>query len=231
MKFTLNPVFSQAHGKLGKLSAYIGRIGLVLRISIKGTNPQTTYQQARRAQMLYYSKLWQTISESDIAAWNVAAGDYTYSDVLAEKYAPAGFNLFLKVNLQNHVYGQVGDITTVPTFALPTNNGPIADVFALARPTAVLMTCDIPLVSVGDVFQLWATPNFSAGVSYWKGRKRPIKLYTAGVAIIADNILPNYIARLGTPVAGKKMAINGSYYNTVGHGAVIDEAELSGKVK
>ena len=60
MKITVHPMFTDVNGAIGKLTAYTGCIGLLMRIKKKGKNPQTIYQTARRANLKKYAQLWQT---------------------------------------------------------------------------------------------------------------------------------------------------------------------------
>jgi len=231
MKVTVHPMFLGIHGKMGKLSAYLGRIGTIIRVAKKGKNPQSTYQTTRRSMLKYYSQMWQTLTAADIASWNSAGNMTSKSDKLGTKYSQSGFNLFLGVNAQNRVFGGVIDITTVPSFVVPTDNGPLANVFTTLIPTPTIMTFDVPLVSAGDVLQIYATAIMSAGRSYWKGKEKPIHIYPAGAAQTVASYFAYYTARFGTAVTGKQIAVKSAYYSTVGHSAPVFEAELSGKVK
>jgi hypothetical protein len=226
-----HPNILAAHGKIKAITSFNTKGGDRMRACVIPRNPQSTYQQVRRSMFKHFAQTWQTLSSANISAWNVEAENHTKTNKVGKKYMMAGFNLYLHTNCQNRVYGGTIDITTVPTFAGPTDNGPLANWDTLTNPTQTTMTVDVPTITTNDVLQLFATQSYSPGKTNIKGKSRPFLLLTAHAAQPSLDIFNDYTTRLGTPVTGKKIAIHSVYYNTVGHGSTIYESELSGKVK
>jgi hypothetical protein len=226
-----HPNILTAHGKIKAITAFETKGGSRMRACVRGRNPNTTYQQVRKSQFTHFVQTWGTLSDAAISAWNVEGQLHHKSNKVGSKYAMAGFNLFVHVNCQFRVYGGSTDITIVPTFVGPTDNGPLANFDGPTTPSPTGMTVDVPAVASDDVLQLFATPCYSAGRTNVKGKSRPFLLIPTGTIQPSKDIFLDYVARLGTPVTGKKISIHSVYYNTVGHGSTVFETELSGKVK
>jgi len=234
MKFKCHPMFTDVHGTIGKFSAYVGRTAQTIRIKHKGINPNSTYQQAVRIALKYYSGLWATVALADQLAWKAQAKTITKVDKIGIKYHPTGHAHFVSVNCEKRNFGIAGDVTTVPGLGLGTDNGPLAAIFTVNLPSPTSILIDIPLVSAGDLMNLMATPMMSAGRFYWKGKSQPIHTFAAGAAQPGLECITFYSARFGAPITGKKVAFKNEYYNgntVTGLGSPLMEVELSGKVK
>jgi hypothetical protein len=61
-------------GKRGVVVGQGGRYGQVSRILAIPTNPRSTAQLAARQSLSTQAKIWRTLTQAQIAAWNTAAG-------------------------------------------------------------------------------------------------------------------------------------------------------------
>ena len=225
-------MFTNVHGAIGKLSAYTGRIGILMRIKKKGKNPQTVYQTARRANLKLFSQLWQTLSNVDQVSWNTFAKNYTYSDKISNKYHRSGFATFIGQNCEKQLYSPGSSHIMSPSTPIPAiNNGDLANIFTALLPLPTSLLIDIPIVSANNIMALWATPLMSAGRFYWKGKSSPIHMFPAGPAQPALECISFYTGRFSTPVTDKKLAFKNSYFEITSSSSPLFGAELSGKVK
>lgn len=227
MLIKFSGLVSGVSGKLNGSKLYKGRSGSVMSNKVKPKNPNTPGQIAQRAFLRYYSGLFASLLIAGIIAWNDAGAQLTKKNRVGDSHKIAGFNLYIIENTRNkHLYNLPWsggtpasslnvDLASPPAPLAPTVNGNLAAP-AIVGGSTQTMVIDIPLISTGDVLVISATPGYSAGKSFIKGKMRPFLVMPAHAAQPAFDIYAAYAANFGAVVASKVISFSAEYFSITG---------------
>ena len=230
-RVVMSAIIETISGKLGSAVFTKGRSGLNVRTRVKPHNPQTSYQTLVRNYFAVYTKMWRTLTPTEIASWNSAGANTAVKNKFGQSYAKTGKGLFIAANTENALVGDGVTITTPPASAIPTLI-PITGVsFDSVTPAATVKTD--AAVPADSLLQVWATPQLSAGISNFGKRATLIKTFPAGTAAGSLDIYPEYSAKYGLLIPGQQVAVQ-CYLNNANAPKFFAKhktgAELAGKV-
>ena len=188
-------------GSVGNTTSSRNRSGQYRRQRSFPTQPRTAAQVNARARLAGQSAAWRGLTEAQRAAWNAFAQSFTVVNNLGTTISLTGSQCFVKVNTTNLLNGDptVQAPPALPAFAACTITGMTATFtgavlnLAGANPTA------------GTKFQIYASPQLSAGVSY-NANFRYLATNQVFAAGIMD-IKAAYVAKFGALIAGKKIFV------------------------
>jgi len=202
MKTKFGSIVIDGRGKIGGHVASKNRSGNYLRTKVTPVNPRTTFQQNVRNTFGSLSQAWRGLTEDQRASWNNAVAAYAKTDIFGDLRNPSGISLFQKLN---------NVIINIDQVMLRTAPAPEAVKFLQlndAVVTAGIDTCSIsinPVMILGDVVIVKATPPLSAGKSFVKNAFRQISVLLDVNANPID-VSAAYIAKFGTgAVEGQKI--------------------------
>ena len=209
MKF--GAIVVDGRGKIGGHVASKNRGGAYLRTKVTPTNPNSTAQAAVRNRLTSLAQGFRALTAAQIAAWNSAVGDFAKTDIFGDIKNPSGVNLYTKLNSNLLEIGQ-SIITDVP---LPAAVEPVTSVTATAAagtPAFSVAFGPSPVPSK-TAFLIRATAQLSPGISNFSGKFRNIGQVNA-TDTTPENILAAYVAKFGTLVEGRKIAVEMVPVNT-----------------
>jgi hypothetical protein len=203
-KHKLSAMFSDLRGKLNGSKFSKGRSAHTLTNKVKGSNPQTSYQGKTRSLFRKYTAKWRTLGADSILAWNAAANEVSKSNAFGDSYKTTGHKYYVTCNVNAGLHG-AAEVATPPTIVIPA----LVDIGTLSlnhTGPVVKVTTDID-IPTGCTLILTATPPVSAGKTNLKGLHRVF--YEKAAPLVAGEIdlHTEYVARFGSPLAGKKIEI------------------------
>jgi hypothetical protein len=212
MKF-LSPIISDARASLGGATFSKNRGGNFARARVAPVQPRTSAQQAARASLSTLSSLWRGLTATQQAGWTSLAASIITKNSLGVSYTPTGSQLYVQCNRVLNTIGQAtisAPPALVPSFA---DMLPIAATATAGTPTFAVTT-SLGAAPTGFVFLVRATPQSSAGRSFFgQSQYRVIANYPSS-SFASLNILAAYTARFGTLAAGRKIAVSVSLVQT-----------------
>ena len=244
MEWKLSGLLADVNGKFGGSTVFQGRTGLIMRNVRKGKNPRSTTQIQRRGQFKFASQRWRDLTEVQIESWKQAAKQIGHKTKVGASYHSSGSALYSAVNdsgsyanvcalLGGYVPPVVLPIDDVPSLDNPTPLLPIKNIIAKNVGGAQTLTIEVPQVAGLDLMIIEATPQMSAGRSFFKGQFRPITSFDTTAIPGVTSLLTKYQAVFGDLVAGQKMCVRSRYYNKIGQASLskTGEVELSVRIK
>lgn len=198
------------HGKIGGSVIQKGRSSSIARVKVKGTNPQSSYQQAIRSVFSYFSAKFRSLGPTVVAAWNAAASNgFTSTNVFGNSFKKTGHGLYVGLNMNLNLIEQA-ELTNPPSpagISNPTQFDPTADVSATEMFLNATFQGGGTAVPSGTALVLIATPPVSGGVSFVKGQYRFITWLDATDDTATTNVWSDYAARFGAPVAANRIGL------------------------
>ena len=85
-------------GKLGLTVTWPGRNGLIRRTLVTPANPRTDRQLEVRDLLAQQARRFDTLTDAQQDAWNVAAAGYQSTHTLGQSGPLTGLQLFIRVN-------------------------------------------------------------------------------------------------------------------------------------
>lgn len=194
-------------GMSGKLNGSVmarNRAGSYVRNKTTPVNPQTDYQVAVRNRLAGQSAQWRGLTEFQRQSWIEAVDDWSNTNIWGDLVKPTGQNLFIKVNTS--ILNAGGSVLSLP----PNKVGaePVTEFSATndISDSELILTFATAPVPANHALVVEATAGVSAGISYMKNRYRQISVLPATTAT-GENVFSDYVAKFGTPEAGKKVGL------------------------
>jgi hypothetical protein len=183
------------------------RYGSYVRTKVTPVNPQSTAQQAARNRLSTNSQAWRGLTETQRQAWINAAANFPFTDIYGNSKTLSGQTLYVKLNTNLAIIGLPAIADAPSPVAIPALN------------SLILTATDVPAFSVAfdptpvpaDFVIAWsATGSVTPGKSFVKNLFRFIGT-NAEASGSPSNLLTQYQAVHGNPVAGQKIFIRGFY--------------------
>ena len=192
-------------GKLGLTVTWPGRNGLIRRILVTPANPRTDRQLVVRDLLAQQSRRFDSLTDAQQDAWNVAADGYKSTPTLGQSGPLTGLQLFTRINCKLGLLGQ--DLVDVP---------PTAPQFPGLAPQGLVITNTAGVIAVkvtcptnpGENTVLRASPPQNSAVRACRNF-RIIGLCPAPADGSAD-ITSLYVAEFGAVPAGKRLFVRAS---------------------
>ena len=115
----IGTISSDARGKVGGIVATRGRNGTNFKAHAAPVNPRTTYQQFQRSLVANGISAWKALTGVQQLTWAVLAAQYTYTNSLAQTYAPTGMQLWVQAYVNHSLAGTLLPLsapTSPPSF-------------------------------------------------------------------------------------------------------------------
>lgn len=209
----LSPLLSDARASIGGATASKNRAGNYFRARIAPVQPRTPAQQTVRANLSAFAASWRGLTASQIAGWNALAKSITKKSSLGQSYNPSGEQLYVGNN-QVLANSELGPVTDPPTSAFTFEALGAIDAVAAAGAATFTVATGLAAAPTGVVFALWATPQLSAGISFFgKSARRYVANYPAA-DYASINIKAAYVALFGALVAGSAIEVGVTMLDT-----------------
>lgn len=202
MKVKFGMMITDGLGKLGGHVVQRNAYGLFARTYVVPANPQTLFQQDRRAIVEDRIRQWPLLTDAQRAAWQALTADYPRTDGLGNSYFMTGQNLFVSLNLNLWMIGQ-GLIDAAPVKRIPDAIGEFSVVTDVAGVTMEI-TLDATYVDADALVICYATAGLSAGINYVSTKYRSLQFIDFAGGATA-NIETSYQVRFTFPIAGDKV--------------------------
>lgn len=188
------------------------RYGSYVRTKVTPVNPQTTAQQNVRNILSTQSQAWRGLTESQRQSWIDAAINFPFTDIFGNSKILSGSALYVKLN-SNLVNAGVAAIDAAPSpVEIPQL---VLGSFTAAAGTAAVSLAFTPATVPADfAICIQTTGNVGPGKSYVKNLFRTIG-YQAAAATSPANLLSDFEAVHGAPVAGQKIFVRAFMVSTV----------------
>jgi len=201
-KVKFSALVSEMRNKLNGSVFSKNRGGNYLRNKVTPSNPQTSHQVAVRARLTSFSQQWRSLTQTQIAAWRSAVGNFSKTDIFGDIRHPSGINLFVKLNVNLARIG-VASLTDPP--APGTVEAVTSIIVTASSITPSLSVAYLPTpVPANTKLVVSATPLESAGKNFVKSEFRDIAIINAATAS-PYNALAAYTARFGALIAGQQV--------------------------
>lgn len=195
---------TEGSGKLQGTVMLKGRSGPSARVNIKGVNPRTNSQIARRAALATRSQAWRGLSAANQAAWNAAAasGQFPQKSRLGRTYNPTGSQLYAKLNL-NILLAGGSAISAPPT--KPSLTQILLTTLTAADATPALSLAFSGTLGANEALLVYATGNLSPGI--FRPGDSKYRFLTAYSSTTPADLLSAFQALYGDPVEGQKIFV------------------------
>lgn len=205
-KFTPGAIVSEIRGKIAATVFSRNRGGAVIRNRIKPINRRSLGQSTRRQTLGSLASSWRGLTEAQRDSFNTAAPNFPIQDVLGQTIFLSGEQLYIRLNANLILIGEA-QITTAPApFAFAVFTATVtAEDPTVAASFSVGFT-PTPLTA-GNTLAVYATPPLSPGVSAPPASRFRFVGVIAAAATSPADLLSEYQALFGDPVAGQKIFI------------------------
>lgn len=157
---------------------------------------------------------WRGLTQTQRDTWNGATGNFPYQNALGETKFLSGEQLYVQFN-QNLLLIGAATVTTAPSaFSFATFTLSLA---AADTPSFAVTFTPTPLTADNNL-AIYATPNLSPGVGSPNSSKFRFIGFIAPAASSPDDMLTDYQAVHGDPVAGQKIFIEARPIAATGQG-------------
>lgn len=196
LKFNPTDFVINQSGSSGGATYSRNRGGQYRKIKPLPGNPQTTYQQAVRAQFTTLSQAWRALTDAQRATWNTGAADFPYIDNIGNTRIPSGFQLFKSLNGTLLACGEAS-LTSCP--APIANPGTILSTLVVDSSSNNITITTSTGTSVAVFGMIYATPPVGPGIYNNNNKYRHICTIATGTsdAAASTTITAAYIARFG----------------------------------
>ena len=191
-KIKFGMFMTDARGKVGGQVFSKNRGGAYVRTKVTPANGQTARQSYVRQLLGAISQSWSGLTQSARDSFDEAVAQWSKTDIFGDIRNPTGKNLFTRLNINLANSGQATILLAPEKIEMP---------FLTAR--AVLNSGDDMLIqsiinTPGAILVVSATAPQSAGTNFFRGKYRQIGYYD-GATIDNADLLPDYVAKFGTP--------------------------------
>lgn len=212
--FTPGAIVSEISGKIAATVYTRNKGGNVIRNRRTPINRRSVEQSIRRQGLGNLASSWRGLTQAERDSWNAAAPSFPYQNSLGETKYLSGEQVYIQFN-QNLLLIGASTVTTAPasfSFATFTLSFTASDV-----PTFSVVFSPTPLTASNNL-AIYATPSLSPGI----GSPNRSKFRFIGVIAAADttpaDMLTDYQAVFGDPVAGQKIFIEARPVASTGQG-------------
>lgn len=205
-KIKYSALVSDMRNKLNGSVMSKNRYGSYVRNKVTPVNPQTSFQLNQRATLSNLSSAWRGLTQAQRDAWTEAAKNRPFTDIFGDTKILSGQAFFVSSNLnlvanglaQINTPGVSVDVPLIAVDALIVNYDSIEGF-------GVTMNISEAVVPVGFSLVVYATPGYSAGVTFVKNRFRRLGVFTATAGVVV--LTESYTSRFGEPQVGEKASV------------------------
>lgn len=195
------PIVSEARGKLNGVVLSRNQYGAYARAVGTLVDPETSWQQRQRANLITASQAWRALTQSDRTGWQAATHLHMRSNIFGDSFELSGHNLYVRT------YLRALKIMVTPPSSVPANIPATSMVTVTFRrlndfPTFAL-TPEPAEVPQTHTAVIEACNNISPGRLFVKNSWRYVCLITAGEQMTAE-ISDSVVSRLGPLIANKR---------------------------
>lgn len=207
MKYSPGLGFGQLSGSLGSTTASHNRYGAYLRSRTIPVNPNTTLQQQQRDDLSQLTTHWRLLTSNQRNDWKTLGGQMTRTDSLGVTYNLTGIQAYISVNRYRILFGlgivddapAMGGVPSLLTLGLTASN------------TGVLQTLSVTYtptpLGANNRLMVAATPDVSAGRSFFSRGEYRTVLYSAADAASPLDILAAWQSKFGTLTVGERISV------------------------
>lgn len=209
MKFTAGPLVGSVSGSMGGITASHNKGGQYFRRRAIPTNPSSTAQLQRRADLATVSTDWQNLTTAQRAAWDEWGRQNPITDALGQSILKSGHQSFVGLN-SRILLASGTQIVVPPVVARP--DGFLTLVQAGDTGVGnVDLTFTAALVTGNSVY-LRGSVTDSAGIKYVKNLMKFISFSPVDQASPWDNE-SDIEAVLGTLIVGQTLHVEAAQYD------------------
>ncbi len=210
-KVLFTAIVADMRNKLNGTVFAKNRYGNYTRTKVTPVNPQTTSQQANRNILATNAAAWRGLTEAQRQGWINATPSFPFTDIFGQSRILAGNTLYTKLNNNLALIGQ-SLISDAPSpVALPSLD--TLSVTAADGTPAVSVVFSPTPIPAGFNMIIQATPCVGAGINFVKSKFRNVSVIAAaGTSPV--NLLSNWSAMFGSPVAGQKIFVRAFLVST-----------------
>ena len=139
-------------------------------------NPQTGFQQARRAAQAFLSNNWHNLSDSQQREWIAETANYPRVNSIGNAYTLTGQTLYISLNLNLWQIG-IAYIDAPVTKNIPGGLGPFA-IDVKQSSLSFDISPLIPFVDANSLYIVFATSGLSAGIFVVTTKYRSMSVIT-----------------------------------------------------
>lgn len=204
MKIKFGMFITDGVGKAGGHVIQKNHYGLFVRTLVIGANPQTTFQQDRRAQLQFLTQNWRELSLIDQNLWIAETVNYPRTNSIGDTYFLTGQALYIGLNMNLWKIGQPF-ITTPALKVIPPDVNVFTFVCDVGTADFTIAFPGLP-IDIHTVCIIYATKGISTGIFYVSTRFRSFALHAAnGAASI--NFGGTYFPAFPTTAPGEKVFV------------------------
>lgn len=212
--FTPGAIVSEISGKIAASVYTRNRGGNVIRNRRTPINRRSVSQSVRRQGLGNLASSWRGLTQVQRDTWNGATGNFPYQNALGETKFLSGEQLYVQFNQNLLLLGLATTSTAPSPFSFATFTLSLA---AADTPSFAVTFTPTPLTA-NNYLAIYATPNLSPGV----GAPNSSKFRFIGSIVPTDtspaDMLTDYQAVHGDPVAGQKIFIEARPISNTGQG-------------
>ena len=212
--FTPGAIVSEISGKIAATVYTRNRGGNVIRNRRTPINRRSVKQSQRRQGLGNLASSWRGLTQVQRDSWNGATGNFPYQNSLGETKFLSGEQLFIQFNQNLLLIGSATIDTAPSAFAFATFTLSLA---AADTPSFAVTFTPTPLTADNNL-AVYATPNLSPGIGSPNASKFRFIGFIAPAAISPDDMLTDYQAVFGDPVAGQKIFLEARPISVDGQG-------------
>ncbi len=207
MKAKTSPLFDDLSGKAGSIVAARNKGGLYVKPRRIPRNPRTRAQMSTRGILSSNSKAWETLTQLQRDAWNIAATNYQGSKNFGENVKLSGINAFVKFNNNLSMIGQppINEPPVIPEFPIFNIASVIYTPAEENTPAKIEITLGGSQINADYFIVCRATAAFPQGRETMTSALRNIYTQVSDETNKIE-IYDDYLAKFGTfPEIGKKI--------------------------
>lgn len=200
------------------------RSGPMVRIKVSPTQPRTAAQQLVRASFTSFSKAWDTITESQRAAWRSLAASLPRKDVFGNTYYMTGIQLFQQCNRNLSTIG-VAQLSDPPAALSVGSPGALSLTATAGTPALTIDAGNEP--GATEVPVIFACAPQNNGRVYVAGKYTILDAAQVAATAGPWDEESNYAAKYGSLVAGQNLNFGVKYIdNTTGAASLMSVAQI-----
>ncbi len=208
MKYIPSALIDSASGKIGEVVASTGNGGPYFRRKVTPLNPNSLYQVGVRASLVTLARMWETLTNAQVTAWNSEASLLKAKYPGGYKKKLVGFTLFVQTNQNITLAG--GAAISAPIAQVPETGLSIASVTSVGSGATTFTFGPTPVAANTAMVILAAFKK--ANQKLMRGNLKYIEAVAAAGAsplVITTGIN----ARLGVPVTGNTLYVEAYLIN------------------
>lgn len=205
-KFTPGAIVSEIRGKIASTVFSRNKGGAIIRNRIKPINRRSIGQSTRRQALGSLASAWRGLSQANRDSWNTAAPNFPIQDVLGQTINLSGEQMYIRFNANLLLIGETAISTAPAAFAFAVLTASLS-----AEDDTVAAAFDITFtptpMTAGNTIAVFATPNLSPGIESPNASKFRFIGQIDPTDTTPKDLVTEYVAEFGNPVAGQKIFI------------------------